>query len=203
MSRRAGLAVCVTCVLAVAAEGLAQTPAEQKVKEFVENLRGRVSEATFDNGRYRHAGIELEVPPEWQYGGTLPDENPADDTAHWNDPQTGVSLYVWLSRRKAAPEDLDALFASALSDKAVQRERQGFRRWQIRPESVEHVSIGGRQAVVAVADFESRSGAARVERLTWIYTRESRVLFFATMSPGQVDAFTPAFDRVARSANLP
>src|SRR5580765_754216 len=90
------------CLVAVAESGRAQTPVEQNVNAFVENLRGRTSEATFENGRYRHAGIAFEVPVDWNYGVTIPGETPADDTAHWTDPRTGVAVYAWLSRRAAA-----------------------------------------------------------------------------------------------------
>ena len=80
------IVVWVLSLVAVARSGRAQTPVEQNVNAFVEGLRGRASEATFENGRYRHAGIAIDVPPGWSYGGTIPGENPADDTAHWTDP---------------------------------------------------------------------------------------------------------------------
>ena len=82
--------------------GSAQTAVEQKVNAFVEGLRGRVSEATFEDGRYRHAGIAFDVPAGWNYGGTTPGETPADDTAHWTDPGTGVAIYAWLRTRRCS-----------------------------------------------------------------------------------------------------
>jgi hypothetical protein len=206
MAWRARIILIVVWVLslaAVATWGRGQTPSEQKLNAFIENLRGRVSEATFENGRYRHAGIAFDVPADWEYGGTVPDENPADDTAHWRDPQSGVSVYVWLSLQKTAPEDVATLIAGVVANKTRQREHQGIRRWHIRPENVQQTSAGGHSAVVAVADFESRSGGPRVERLTWIFTPESRVLFFATMSPDQLPTFSADFDRIVQSVSLP
>ena len=43
----------------------------------------------------------------------------------------------------------------------------------------------------------------RVECLTWIYTPERRVLFFATMSPDHLAGFRPAFHRIVQSTSLP
>lgn len=197
------MAVWVFSLGAAATPARAQTPTEQKVAEFVEALRGRKSEASFEDGHYRHAGIAFDVPAEWHYGGTLPGEEPADDTAHWTDPQSGVGFYAWLSRRKVAPENVATLLADVVASKTRQRELQGFRRWHVRAESVQHTSIVGREAVVAVADFETRFGGPRIERLTWIYTSESRILFFATMSPDQLATFEPEFARVVQSTTVP
>lgn len=200
------MTACATAVLwlaAAAMSGRAQTPVERNVNAFVERLRGRVSEATVENGRYRHADIAFDVPADWSYGGTIPGETPADDTAHWTDPRTGVAFYAWLSKRQAAPEDIAGLLTSAVSDKTRQRQRQGFRRWVVRTDSVQQIVVGGHQGLSAIADFEMKAGGMRVEYLTWIYTPESRVLFFATMSPGQLATFQPEFDRVVRSVTLP
>ena len=205
MTGRARLLILVwiPSLVTVATSGRAQTPVEQKVNAFVEELRGRASEATFENGRYRHAGIAIDVPAGWNYGGTIPGETPADDTAHWTDRATGIAVYAWLSQRQAAPEDVSGLLATVVADKTRQRQRQGFRRWTVRPESVQQIVVGGRRGLRAIADFESRGGGTRVEYLTWVYTPESRVLFFATMSPDQLATFRPEFDRVVQLASLP
>jgi hypothetical protein len=197
------LIVWVICLVPGTTPGRAQTPLEQKVNEFVEGLRGRVSDATFENGRYSHNRIEFEVPADWNYGGTLPGEVPVDDTAHWTDPRTGAALYAWLSSRQAGAEDVSGLLGSVVSEKTRQRQRQGFRRWVVRPESVHQMLVGGHQGVTAIADFESKAGGARVEYLTWIYTPESRVLFFVTMRPEQLAALQPEFERIVQSVSLP
>jgi hypothetical protein len=196
------IVVSILFLAAFAAPGRGQVRSDEDLKKFVEGLRGRVSDATFENGHYTHAGIAFDVPADWKYGGTLPDANPADDTAHWTDPASGVTLYVYLSRRSAGGEDVSALLDKAVESKAGLRARQGYRNWRMRADSVQHTSIGSRQAVVAIADL-GRPERPKVERLTWIFAPESRVEFFAIMNPEQLADFTPGFDRIARSAILP
>lgn len=177
--------------------------AAQRAPGIIEDLRGRASEATFESGHYRQAGIAFDVPADWKYEGTVAGETPADETAHWTQPN-GPAFSVLLSKRKASPESVATLLAGVIANKTKQREREEYRRWRVRPESVQHTFIGGHQAVVAIADFESKSGGRpRVERLTWIYTPESRVLFFSTMSPEQLTTFQPEFDGIVQSATLP
>jgi hypothetical protein len=197
------LLVVVSTITAAAISAHAQTPIEQQVKTYVEGLRGRVSEATYENGRFSHAGITFEVPAGWHYGGTIPGELADDNTAHWTDPSTGVAFYVWLSTRKASSEDVPGLLAGVVSGKTQQRQQQGYRQWKVRPESVQQITVGGHQGLRAVADFQSRNGAARVECLAWIFTPESRVLFFSNMSPDQLPINQIQFDRVVQSASLP
>jgi hypothetical protein len=180
---------------------LAAPAAGQRGARVAEDLRGRAGEATFENGRYRQAGIVFDVPAAWMYEGTVAAETPADETAHWIDPQSGAYFSAWLSKRKAAPEDISALVASAVSNKTRQREREGYRGWRVRPGSVQQTSIGGHQAVVAVADFGSDT--PKVECMAWIFTPESRIFFFASLSADKLITFQPAFDRIVHSANLP
>jgi hypothetical protein len=182
----------------------AQTTVDRDVNAYVEQLRGRKSPATFDAGHYRCGDIRIDVPSAWTYGGTLPGETADDDTARWTDPATKITVNAWVSKRKASPDGVTALLASAIANKTAQREREGWRRWTVRPDSVQEATVGGHRALRAVADFEPRRGGGmRVEYLTWIFTPESRVLAFATMSAEQLTAFQPDFDRVVQSINEP
>jgi hypothetical protein len=169
-----------------------------------DDLRGRASEARFESGHYSQAGISFDVPADWNYGGTIAAGAPSDETAHWIDPRPDTTFYAWFSKRKASAKNISTLLAAAIPNKTSQRAGEGYQRWQVRPESVQRTSLGGHQALVAIADFDSRAGGRpRVEYLTWIFAVESRILFFATMSPEQFAQFQPEFDRIVRSARLP
>jgi len=161
------------------------------------------SEASFENGHFRESDIGFDVPANWKYEGTRQAVIATDETAGFTDPQTGLTVYAWLSRQTADAADIPLLLERVVANKARQREREGYRQWHARPDSVQQSSINGHAAVSAIADFESRSGTPRVECLTWIYAPERRVQFFAVMSPDQFAAFQPQFDRMARSATLP
>jgi hypothetical protein len=180
-----------------------QTQAEQKVQAFVEGLRGRVSEAAFDNGHYHHAGITIDVPGDWLYGGTIPAALPTDDTAHWTDPRTGIELYVWLSTRRSAPASISEQLANVVANKTLQRQQENVRKWVVRPESIQAVVVEGRKGLTALADFESRAGDMRVELMTWVITPVRRFFFFATMRPDQLAGFQPEFVRVVQSVQFP
>jgi len=56
------------------------------------------------DGRYQRAGTTLQVPTSWTYRGTVEMDVAGEATAHWMDPQSGISLYVWmgLDRRETA-----------------------------------------------------------------------------------------------------
>ena len=62
-----------------------------------------------------------------------------------------------LDRQRIAPDDLPNLVKDALTAKTRQREQQGYQRWRVRLDSVRQTSIGGRQALFAIADFERRA----------------------------------------------
>jgi hypothetical protein len=162
------------------------------------------ADATFENGRYRRAGIAFEVPLDWNYAGTVIAQGPSATTAHWHDPQTGSDLYARVNIQAAAPAEITQLLATTIANKTQQRARDGYQQWRVRPESVSRTVIGGHPALAAVADYTARGdGTPRAELLTWIFAAEGRVLFFAFTTPDQLAAFQPAFDRVVRSASLP
>jgi hypothetical protein len=198
MTSRALIAVALPIIVIAAVRA---QRSEQEIKAYVENLRGRVSDATFANGHYEHAGIRFDVPGDWTYQGTIPDANPADDTVHWTDPKSGLALYVYMSRRPRG-NDLAALLDAAVTNKAAQRARQGYRNWRVRTDSLQRTSVNGTAALIAVADLGDAS-RPRVERLTWLATPAAYVEFFVTMNPDQMATFGRVFDGVVQSARLP
>jgi hypothetical protein len=50
---------------------------------------------------------------------------------------------AWLSTRKGVADEVAALLAGVVQNKAGQRASEGYRNWQVRPDSVRHLSIGG------------------------------------------------------------
>jgi len=176
--------------------------------------RGRAVDASFENGRYRHSGIAFEVPSAWTYEGTVAGNNLFDQTAHWVEPQSGIAFYAYLSTQKTAPENIAALVRDAVAEKTKQRERERYQKWHVPLDSVHQTFIEGKQALIAVAHYERRADRSpatipvpppieRLECLAWIFSPESRVLFFAPLAPDQLAQFRPTFDKIVQSAKLP
>ena len=163
----------------------------------------RQNPATLQNGRYAYAGVSFDVPASWTYEGTS-QRDAVGSTARWTDRQTGIDLYAWMHKVTAPAASIAGLVSESVARKTAQRARDGYRAWRVRPESVRQTTIGGRSALLAVADFTSSGdGRPRVECLAWIYAPESRMLLFAFMEPEQLSLFQPEFEKIARSAILP
>jgi hypothetical protein len=67
---------------------------------------------------------------------------------------------------------------------------------------VESPWIGGRKALRAAADYEA-NGQQMSETLTWIYTEQTRVLFFARGPASEIPASQTHFDQIIYSAVVP
>ena len=168
------------------------------------SVRAQLPQATFESGHYHHgSGITFDVPGTWRYDWTRPGVLPVDETAHFTTP-SGWEFSAWLSARKTNEQLVGVTLDRVIEEKTMQRAREGYQHWQVRADSVTRTTINGHDAVTATADWEMRiSHAPRVERLTWIFTANSRVQFFSVTSPEQLSAMTSEFDRVAASAVLP
>lgn len=59
-------------------------------------------------------------------------------------------------------------------------QRNNFEAYKHRTSSVQHLTIGGKAALTAIADYVS-AGQNMVEYLTWINGEKSRVVFSARM----------------------
>ena len=120
-----------TLRLVIALIALTAWPTETVVNAV---QRGRAVDASFENGRYRHAGIAFEVPSAWTYEGTVAGNNPFDpfdQTAHWVDPQSGIAFYAYLNTQKTAPENIAALVRDSVAEKTKQREREPYQKWHV------------------------------------------------------------------------
>jgi hypothetical protein len=104
------------------------------------------------------------------------------------------------------PEKLTSSLSLALQT-LVERDEgkhgaQGTPGYKIREGSVEHTTIGGRQALRAVGEFE-RNGMKITELLAWIFTEHTRTQFAARVASGNVPALRPVFEQILQSARIP
>jgi hypothetical protein len=156
---------------------------------------------TVRNGRYRHnlTLVRFDVPPGWCLRGTQLSDGGAIAVlvdANYKD----VYAAVWMMRDKTPVAQIPARLQVAISDLVAKR--ASFQGYAIRPGSVESPWIGGRKALRATADYEA-NGQQMSETLTWIYTEQTRVLFFARGLASEIPAFQTHFDQIIYSAVVP
>ena len=157
---------------------------------------------TLENGVYHNnlTGIELTIPSNWVIASQAPSSTPDAQVLRLKDSASNVVGTVWMKRRDAEKADLEALMSDRLSVKATQR--NNFRGYTYRPESVQHTTINGHPALSAVADYVM-AGQKMVEYLTWIDGEKSRVVFTARVPPDELANFQSLFDPVIQSAVVP
>jgi hypothetical protein len=105
-----------------------------------------------------------------------------------------------MKARAVSPADIPALMDRRLDDKAAQR--NNFQGYTYRADSVQHTTIGGQQALSAVADYV-RTGQHMVESLTWVDGERSRVVFVGRVPASDLTDFQSRFDEVIRSVVVP
>jgi hypothetical protein len=189
----------------------AQTQQVQSASARADVFPGRPSlTATFENGHYRHTpgGIEFDLPAEWNYEGTTMWDRSPGETASWSRVQLGgiggtVRIDAWMTNvaPTVVPENTRASLDLLIANKA--RQRTAYPNWTVRPQSVAYITIDGRPAVVAVADWHQRTGKPKIEYLVWLYGSKSWALFFSVADPDQLEALQLDVDTVVRSAKMP
>ncbi len=157
---------------------------------------------TLVNGVYHHnlTGIEFTLPADWIIVNQAPASEPGAQVIKLKNSVSNAIASVWLKRRNADPADIQALMNGRLDDKVIQR--NNFQDYKYRSESVQHITIGGRPALSAVADYVS-TGQKMAEYLTWIDGERSRVLFGGRMPASELADFQMRFDPVIQSACVP
>jgi tetratricopeptide (TPR) repeat protein len=179
-------------------------------RELVMKASGRVHSfqppapplGTVQNLRYHHiaTNVEFSLPAGWSVDGTVP----SSDDGEMVDLSDQVSKVpfaaVWLKPDPIPAATVGDSLRGAIPQKISQR--RGYKNYQIRPESVHSRTVGGKQALSAVADYEE-DGKKMAESLTWVITENTRTFFFARMPATDLPSFQPRFDQLISSALVP
>jgi hypothetical protein len=174
------------------------------------DLRREEKRGTVEQNRYRHLwwGITLDLPPGWTASETYPSSD-GGDMMGLTDQSTKRSIDVWMIREETPAAQVAARVADAPVEKLRQR-HNGYgipgmldpRTYDIPQRSVQQTAINGRQAIVAVGEYLAGREPMN-ELMTWIYTSQSRVFFFARVRVDDLAALRPYFDQVVHSAIIP
>ncbi len=151
-------------------------------------------------GMYRHARTGVEFNPQgWKIRGEFPSSGDGQ-MVMLTDEASNAQVMLWLKPDQLLSADIAGRLRGALQQKILQRlDLEGYR---IRPESIQSHTIGGKQALSAVADFTA-DGQPMTELLTWIYTENTRVLFFTRLPVSQITDFKVRFDNLVGTAVFP
>ncbi len=193
--------------------------------------------ATVENGRYRHTwtGVEFNVPEAWVVEGTYMSSDSGQQT-QLRDPKSVVTMSVWMIKEKRAASEVAAQLAGAPAEKVNQRQNLGYLipgmvsgSYAIPKDTIHSMSIGGRQAVMAVGEYTGRDPVAANrwgelwrrglvprsqseprqdpvtmnEYMAWIYTENTRAFFFGRVRTAELVEFRPYFDQIIQSAIVP
>jgi hypothetical protein len=188
---------------------------------------------TVEAGRYRHTwtGVEFNVPGDWIVDGTYLSSD-SGQQVQMRDPSSSVTMSVWMIKEKRAAADVATQLAGAPAEKVNQRQNLGYNApglvkgsYEIPAYTIQSLTIGGRQATMAVGNYLSilgermlsrgRGGDVRIapaepqepvamnEYMAWIYSEDTRAFFFGRAKASDLPQFQPAFDEVILSAFVP
>jgi hypothetical protein len=162
---------------------------------------------TFDgssvqNGRYHHdqTGLEFNLPARFSLQGT---DNYMYDgwQAILRDSESRSGFAVWMAKRSFPANVVPTILASQVPAKIARR--KGFPHYEIPDESIQKISINGRQAIKATATYQMTDGQKMTELLTWITTEHTDVHFYAMVPTSSLPDLQWRFDQMVQSAIVP
>jgi hypothetical protein len=105
---------------------------------------------------------------------------------------------VWLKKETNTPAEAAALLELAVKMKLEQR-HGAITGYRFRPNSIEHVTIAGHNALRAAADFSPGT----VEYFTWIFSERTRVQFDVRGVEPDASTVTSRLEEVIQAAEIP
>lgn len=160
---------------------------------------------TFLGGHYQHkkTGVQFDLPQDWSVPCTVP--SGIGEMALLVDAAVKgvVSAFAWMTSENIPAGDIHSRLHWDLAEKEGSRRSQYAENYAYRLDSVKDATIGGQQALVAIADYVD-NGNKMTEYHTWIYTTKTRVYFSARgIAPSDLPQFQPVFERIIQSAIVP
>jgi hypothetical protein len=168
--------------------------------------------AVYDGRTYRHkaTGLTLDVPEGWRVNSTLhSSDNGEMVTFAVSNPRATVA--VWMIPEKNTREEIEERLQRSPSVKMENR-RSMFAGYHLREGSVQRLTIGGHDAIVAIGEytetfqngeFSPYAQRAMAELMTWVYTENTHTFFFAPVPLQELERLRPNFDALVYSAIIP
>jgi len=156
--------------------------------------------SSVQNGRYHHnlTGFELNL-MNWAVESESGSSG-GGEIVFLSSPGLKTQISVWLKPDRLAAADIPSRLRGAIPQKVLQR--LSFQDYKIRADSIQSISIGGKQAIQASADFVVR-GNSMIEYLTWIYTEKTRAFFFARLKASEFQSLKGPIDQLIATSVVP
>jgi hypothetical protein len=154
------------------------------------------------NGRYRDepTGLEFTVPASWTivYDGASSD---GGNMAGLVAPGSAVDYGIWMKPSRWTVAEIPELLSKAVDEKAEANNfRPGFK---FRPESIQHRTVSGQQALSAIADYVE-NGRKMVNYYVWVYTPKTHSVFLARdIAAEDFPSVQANLDSILASAQVP
>jgi hypothetical protein len=188
---------------------------EQMVESMAQRLRTIAENGpafllgTFQNGKYHHhwTGVEFTLPSDWtvttQAAHPLPDGGDRVDLADSSSQTTAA--FAWI-RCVDTPQ---ANIAGRLQERfqykldAQRQPSSGYVAYHVRQESVQHTTVGGRQALSALADYLDARGQRLVEYQTFVQSEKVSMYFSVVAPVSYFPSVQSRFEQIIRSVVIP
>jgi hypothetical protein len=159
-----------------------------------------------ENGRYHHdqTGLEFELPPGFSVSGTANYMNNNGWQATITDSQRSNTLVaaVWMAQRNRSEKRLPSVIDAQIPAK-IRRRTAPNHPYEIPADSIQKISINGRQAIKAMGRYQQHDGQKMVELLTWIITERTDVHFYAMVPVDALPDVQWRFEQMVQSAIVP
>lgn len=114
-----------------------------------------------------------------------------------------ATAFAWMTSENIAAGDIHSRLHWDFAEKEGSRRAQFGENYGYRLNSVQDETIGGQQALIAIADYTAADGTKMTEYHTWIYTTKTRAYFAARVAASDLPQFQPVFERIIQSAIIP
>jgi hypothetical protein len=177
-----------------------------RLRAIAENGPGLVL-GSFQNGRYRHyrTGVELTLPPDWSFTSQKPQPDGGDVVGLADSGSKPVVAFVWMKYEKTPVAGIADRLLERMQHKLAYERRpsDGYIAYRLRPEGVQHRTVGGQQALSALADYMNANGEEMTEYVMIAQSEKTRVFFCARAAVPDFPSVQARFELVVRAALVP
>jgi hypothetical protein len=156
----------------------------------------------FKTGRYHHhaTGVEVTLPEGWAFQGDTQSTG-YGDMVILVDSVSKFGGNIWIRKENGAPLDIPGFLKWSTVQKID--DRRAFDGYRMRPESFQYRTVGGKQALTAIAEY-TQNGEKFVEYFTWVRTENTTVLFNGrNLHESDLPTFLSRFEPIVDSAVIP